>query len=252
MPDQNSPNTNSNTPPSRLQNLITQSGFIADTDKGFLIRNLDSMKPLDRLQLEQSLMGGMVPESLQQVARLRQKFIAKEAPKAAPDMLTKFIQSVAPPAPKVLLSQSILLKPHQSGTPTPTPFVPNPVPGTITNLSQFSSLNQLITLSPAHVSFSVNDPIEQIINEFLEKVDKMFVTLPDMVTKRSYLMSFMQSILFRIYLSTGETALRHPELQPRSVALNQMFQIDNRKYLNKNQFQFTSKIVNHLRSLAAL
>jgi len=255
MPDQLNPNnsaTNSTTPPSRLQTLIGESSFISDTDKGFLIRNLDSMKPLDRLQLEQSLMSGMVPESLQQVARLRQKFIAKEAPKAAPDMLTKFIQSVSPAAPKVLLSQSILLKPHQSGTPTPTPFVPNPIPAPIANLMQFSSLNQLITLSPAHVSFGVSDPIEQIINDFLSKIDKMFAALPDMVTKRSYLMSFMQSILFRIYLSTGETALRHPELQPRSVALNQMFQIDNRKYLNKNQFQYTSKIVNQIRSMAAL
>jgi hypothetical protein len=255
MTDQN-PSTNpqnggANTPP-RLQLLIAQSNFISDSDKAFLIANLDGMKPLDRLQLEQTLMSGMVPESLQQVARLRQQFMAKEAPKASPDIITKFIQSVAPPAQKTMLSQSVLLKPHLSGTPTPQPFVPNPMPAVIPSLAQFTGLNQLITLNPAHVTFGVNDPVEQIINDFLNKIDKMFSTLPDMITKRSYLMSFMQSLLFRIYLSTGETALRHPELQPRSVALNQMYQIDNRKYLNKNQFQYTSRIINHLRSLAAL
>ena len=238
--------------PSRLQLLIAQSNFISESDKSFLIANLDGMKPLDRLQLEQTLMSGMVPESLQQIARLRQQFMAKEAPKGNPDIITKFIQSVAPPAQKVLLSQSILLKPHLSGTPTPQPFVPNPMPAVIPSLTQFNHLNQLITLNPAHVTFGVSDPIEQIINDFLSKIDKMFGTLPDMITKRSYLMSFMQSMLFRIYLSTGETALRHPELQPRSVALNQMYQIDNRKYLNKNQFQYTSRIINHLRSLVAL
>ena len=255
MTDETNPNptnTVSSGAPSRLQLLIFQSNFISDTDKAFLHNNLAQMKPLDKLQLEQTLMSGMVPESLQQVARLRQQFMAKEAPKASPDIITKFIQSVVPPAQKVLLSQSILLKPHLSGTPTPQPFVPNPMPAVIPSLTQFNNLNQLITLNPAHVTFGVSDPIEQTINDFLAKIDKMFSSLPDMITKRSYLMSFMQSMLFRIYLSTGETALRHPELQPRSVALNQMYQIDNRKYLNKNQFQYTSRIINHLRSLAAL
>ena len=238
--------------PSRLQLLITQSGFISDTDKGFLISKIPEMNPLDKLQLEQNLLSGMVPESLQQIARMRQLFMKTEGPKRAPDPISKFIQTVAPPAPKVLLSQSILLKPNMSGTPAPTPYVPNPAPAVIPNLSQFNNINQLIVLNPAHLTFGVNDPVDQIINDFLKKLDAMFAALPDMVTKRSYLMTFMQSMLFRIYLSTGETALRHPELQPRAIALNQMYQIDNRKYLNKNQFQYTSRIVSHLRALCAL
>jgi len=237
---------------SRLENLITQSGFISDIDKTFLISNILEMSPLDKLHLEQTLLSGMVPESLQHIAQLRQQFLSKEIPKKDSDVLSKLIQKVAPSAPKVLISQSILLKPNFSGSPVPHPVTPNPMPAMITNLTQFSNLTQLITLNPAHVTFGVNDPSEQIINDFLKKLDAMFSTLQDMVIKRSHLMSFMQSILFKIYLGTGETALRHPELQPRSIALNQMYQIDNRKYLNKAQFQLTSRITSHLRNLCAL
>lgn len=246
------PTPQTNSAPTRLHQLITQSGFISDSDKSFLILKLIEMNPLDKLHLEQNLLSGMVPESLAAIARLRQQFMKTEGPKKAPDPITKFIQSVAPQAAKVLLSQSILLKPHLSGTPAPQPHIPNPTPAVIPNLVQFNNINQLVILNPAHLTFGVNDPVDQIINDFMKKLDAMFGALPDMVTKRSYLMMFMQSMLFRIYLSTGETALRHPELQPRAIALNQMYQIDNRKYLNKNQFQYTARIVSHIRALCAL
>ncbi|GAB4145306.1 MAG: hypothetical protein OHK0017_04750 [Patescibacteria group bacterium] len=235
----------------RLEKLIAEAPHIPDMDKSFLLAKLPEMKPLDKLQLEQSLLSGMIPESLAQIARLRQKFMATEN-KPKGDVITKIVETILPQQPKVPASQSILIKPHLSGMEPVQAVVPNPAPAMIRNLTEFATLDQLAVLNPAHVTFAVNDPVEQIMENFFEKVVKLFETVPEPKKKRAYLMTFMQSMLFNIYLNTGITALRHPELQPRSIALNQMSQIDNRKYLNKKQFQYTAQITSYLRSICGL
>jgi hypothetical protein len=236
----------------KLEDLVRSAKHISDIDKAFLLDKAREMKPLEKLQLEQSLVSNQIPESLAQIARLRQRFMALENKPKGNDVFSKIIQTVIPAPQKRLFSKSVLLQPHVSGTAESKAVTLNPAPAMIRNLSEFNNLKQLVVLNPAHVTFLTSDSSDQILDNFYKVLEKLFDAISDVKVKRDYLMTFMQSMLFNMYLNTGMTALRHPELQPRSIALNQMYQIDNRKYLNKTQFQHTSNITSEIRSLCGL
>ena len=65
---------------------------------------------------------------------------------------------------------------------------------------------------------------------FNNKIEILFESIPSITERRSYLIQYLSSPLFRIYLKTGTTALNHPELQPSSIVLNTLYQIDSQLY----------------------
>ncbi|NJS41832.1 hypothetical protein HC766_05935 [Candidatus Gracilibacteria bacterium] len=131
------------------------------------------------------------------------------------------------------------------------PVAVNSTPVNLANLQSLNDLAQLNSLHPTHINFNLNNNSEQLIRNFLQKLDNLFDKIPNINQKRNYLMNFLQSPLFNSYLNTGITALRHPEIQPSKVVLNTLNHIDT-KYLNNKQFVITSKISNHIRSIVAL
>jgi hypothetical protein len=233
----------------QLIELINKTPFLSQGDKNFLIDKLPQLSALEKLKLRQSLSAGMAPPILQQLQLMRAKFFEKEAPKA-PDPITKVLNNIMPQKPKKILNTSILTQPNLLGGP-----IPQAIRGEkaveFRSLAEFSSPAQLGLLNSSHVSFNINDNVEQIIQNFLQKLTQMFNQIDNVNLRRSYFMNFVQSPLFSSYLNTGLTALRHPELEPSKIILNLLYQIDPH-YLNTKQFQHTSVICHHLRTLCGI
>ncbi len=234
---------------SQLQTLIQNTPHLSLGDKSFLVEKIHMMSPLDKLKLRQSIETGVAPAILQQLQLTRAKFFDQEIPKP-PDAITKVINSVIPPKPKKVISFSVLSQPNLLGGPVPQAVTTDKV-AVIQNLSQFNHPAQLSQLHPNHVTFSINDNADQLIQNFLNQLDSVFEKIPSLNVRRCYFMNYLQSPLFSSYLNTGLTALRHPELEPAKIIFNLLYQIDP-NYLNTKQFTQAATISNHLRGLCGI
>lgn len=232
-----------------LTQLITSTYLLSPGDKSFLLDKLSQMSPFDKLKLKQSLMHGQAPAILQSLQLMRAKFFESEMPKKQ-DMISQIAATVLPKKPKKVLSASILTQPSILGGPIPqAPRNNNVRP--LHSLSDFQDPNQLLMLNNNHVTFGLNDNVDQIVQNFLLKLDQVFENIDNINMRRNYFMSFLQSQLFSSYLNTGLTALRHPELEPAKIILNLLYQI-NPNYLNNKQFRQAAIISSHIRSLCGL
>jgi hypothetical protein len=231
-----------------LIELIEQNSYLTAGDHDFLISKIDELSPLDRLKLERSLKAGKPPELLEQLRILQIQFTKAETPKK-PDILTKIVQVINPPRPKKVLSHSILNQPSYLGSSVPRSHKVESQ--ALAALSQFTHLNQLGLLSPLHVTFAPQDPVDQTLFTFFEKLDDAFHDVQQIDMKRAYFMNFLQSPLYIAYTDSGLTALRHPEITPAAIIFNRLQQI-NPKYLNTKQFQIASQICSHIRMLASI
>lgn len=232
-----------------LIQAINQTPFLSDGDKSYLISKLDQLNPLEKLKLKQSLQAGMAPPVLQQLQIMRAKFYQDEAPKKD-DLLTRMAHSVIPQKAKRVLSKSILNQPQVLGGPVPQ-AITDEVVNQFNTLDEFTQLSQLRLLNAGHVTFDLNQNGEQLLQNFLFRLTKIFEQIPDVNLRRNYFMNFLQSPLFGAYLNTGLTALRHPELEPANIILNLLYQIDG-NYLNNKQFSFAARVSTHIRSLCGI
>lgn len=231
-----------------LVESIQNSNFLANGDKDFLVARLSLMSPIEKLKLKHNLQSGQIPEVLQILQLIRTKFFESEKAKE-PDILTKVAQTIFKPEKPKPISSSLLSQPNLLGTVAVQPIIRrNAQP--FHNLSEFESLDQLFLVSAEHLTLTISN-WEQVFHTFLEKLDYLFGQIGSIQNQRSYFMSFLQSPLFGNYINTGLTALRHPELQPISIILNTLYQIDN-KNLNKEQFKFAATLCNHIRGLCSL
>lgn len=232
-----------------IRSLINNSSFLSPGDKDFLITKLEKMSPVDKLQLKHSLSIGQAPRLLDTLQKMRSKFMATESPKT-PDIITKIVQTVFKPTPPKIISASILNQPHLIGSQAPTAPPIGRIP-TLNRLSEFSQLEQLNQLSTVHINSNNGENADQIIRQFFDKLDNLFDKINSLITRRNVFMLFLESPLFGAYMNTGLTALRHPELQPSSIILNTLYQIDA-KHMNNKQFNQAASISSYVRTLCGL
>jgi hypothetical protein len=228
--------------------LVQSAPFLYPNEKEFLISHMESISPLERLKIQKDIQAGKKPQALQQLEILQQQFRRKETPQK-PDLISKIVQAVVPAKPKKVLSNSILSNttylgsnPPQAANLPPTPFQ---------SLDQFTTVNQLSSLNPTHITFELNENGEQKVHQFFDKLDAIIGDIHDIYQKRSLFMNFVQSPLYLAYMDTGLTALRHPEITPPNIILNRLQQIDP-KYLNAKQFQVASRVSSHLRMVVGI
>ena len=235
-----------------LLELIQNSPILLDFEKAYLAEKIPVLGPLDKLKSKKALMANMTPEVILKFRKTRQEFV--EAEKAESEAQAKAAANkqgffAATPKPKEILAHSILANSGIIGTPSPRP--PQVPPQPISSLEGVASLNQLNSLTPQHVNFGVGLNGGQTVRKFLEVVGGEFDKIPDPFQKRNYFALFLASPLFRAYLNTGLTALKHQEIKPRNTVLNTMQRIDPR-FLNRTQFEYAAEISSGLRSFIGL
>lgn len=232
--------------------LIQKSPFLMDPEKQYLIEKVPVMGPLDKLKTKKSLMGNTTPDLILEFRNTRAKFIENERrmnPEPPdPNSLQARVFGVKPPQ-KVILSHSILGQPQFLGTPAPRPQPIPPIRST--KFEEITELFHLNSLTPDHVTFSINDNGEQIVRNFLIELEQKMVLLENPYQKRNVFALFLASPLFKLYLNTGITALKHPEIKPKNTILNTMQKID-RRFLNRSQFEYTSMLTSGIRTMVGL
>ena len=234
-----------------LLELIQNSPILLDFEKAYLAEKIPVLGPLDKLKSKKALMANTTPEVIVKFRKTRQEFVESE--KAASEAAVKEASAkkgfFAGNKPKEILAHSILANPGILGTPTPRP--PQVPPQPLKSLESVVNLNQLNSLTPAHVNFAAGQNAGQTIRGFLDTLTREFDKIPDPFQKRNYFALFLSSPLFRAYLNTGLTALKHDEIKPRNTVLNTMQRIDPR-FLNRAQFEYTAEISSGLRTLIGL
>jgi hypothetical protein len=239
-----------------LIQLIQQSNIINDGDKNYLLSQLDKLLPIEKLKLQHSLNTGHEPSILTSLRDMRNRFLAEESANNpsqnnAKDPFSKIVNNLfKQPTPKPV-SHSFLNQAHLLGSRVPKPIPINQPIVQLIKLSEIQNLNQLKLLSPMHVNFSLNENIDLELKDFFINSTELFEQIDSIDIRRDYILYFFSSALFEAYIDTGLTALRHQELQPASIILNTLYQIDN-KYLNNKQFRATVSICNHLRTLCGI
>jgi hypothetical protein len=223
-----------------LIQLINLSLALQDREKSFLLSKLQTLPPLEKLKIKQALVNGRVPQ-----------IVVDFNSGVDPDNpINKFVDRILPKKPKVPVAYSILSKPNVIGQSTPKSYKPN-TQKPFNSLAEIQDLTQLSLITPYMLGFAINSNIDQIMTNFLERVTQLFDQVESIEVRRNLLLNFIKSPLFTSYINTGITALQHPELTPRKISLNLLYQTDQR-YLNNRQFYYTAIISNHIRSLAAL
>lgn len=233
--------------------LIEQTPYLNPADKNFLVETLPQMQPLEKMRLRSSLMAGELPSILQSLQIAKASFFEKqkqENPKKSNNFLNKVSSVLHPKIQPKIISKSILTDPKLLGSSAPQAIKDqNPKP--LVTLNDFYHPAQLSFLNSNHIGFGLDVNSEQILHDFLDKLTKVFDSIENVNLKRGYFMNFIQSPLFSSYINTAITALRHPELEPRNIALNLLNQI-NPNYLSNRQFQIAALISNHLRNLCGI
>jgi hypothetical protein len=232
-----------------LLQLIEQSTHLTPSDKSYLINQISLVAPLDKLRLKHSLANGHAPAILDHLRIIRDKFATLEKPKAL-NPVAKVINTLFKPAPPKIVSNSFLNQGILLGGQVPKLIATTNI-ATLPSLSQIDSLDQLKILTSNHISFNLNQNTDYEMQIFYQKISGLFSKIHSINERRNYFLNFLSSPLFKAYINTGLTALRHPELQPASIVLNTMYQIDA-KYLNNKQFRLTANISTCLRGLCGL
>lgn len=232
-----------------LAKLIENSNYLQPSDKEYLKSKLPAMGPVDKLKLKYSLSYGQEPVIIKSLNEMRAKFKATETV-SKPNPVSKLIQSVFKPAPPKIVSIRVLDQIQYLGATTQPIQLPNQLPA-LSDLINIQNLEQLVLVSPRHLdSFMMTDSTPHLL-QFRSKLEKMFDPINDFGIRRGYVTLFMSSPLAKAYIQTGLTALAHPELEPNSVILNTLYQIDS-QYLNMRQFETTATISSYLRNITGL
>jgi hypothetical protein len=233
----------------QLQQLIQETQFLNGGDKSFLLEKLANIEALDKMRLRTSLLSNQPTAVLQSLQMIRAKFFVQATQKPN-NPIENIISGILPQKKPEIVAFSVLTKTDILGSLIPTAAKDHNVP-MLKNLQDFQHPFQLSMLTNEHVNFHLNSNIEQIVQAFMNKSEKVFESIEDINTKRGYFMNYIQSPLFANYLNTALTGIKHIELQPRNVALNLLYQI-NTNYLNNKQFEITANITNHLRGIIGL
>lgn len=223
-----------------LIQLVNLSPVLQPREKAYLLSKLVFLPPLEKLKIQQALSTGRVPEMVV-------NFNNGTDPNS---QINKIVDRFIPKKPKVPFAFSVLSKPNIIGQNQPKAYQPN-TQKPFNNLAEIQDLTQLSLITPAMLGFAMNSNIDQVMANFLERLTLLFDQVELVQVRRNLLMNFIKSPLFSSYINTGLTALKHPELTPRKISLNLLFQIDHR-YLNNRQFYYTAIITNHVRALASV
>jgi hypothetical protein len=241
-----------------LKLQIQNTNLISPNDRNFLLSIVDTLVPIERVKLEQAFLQSQVAVILQFLNQFRARQISNNQNQASPQQMNNnpnlFQKAVNffKPQPEVNLPvhQSLLIDENYLGMPpVKAKIVQNQI--NLDSLSNLQDLSQLQLLTPEHIYFNLNQNFEQEINSFLNILDKSFEKIEDISQRRVYLMNYIQSKLFNSYISTGLTAMKHPELQPSKIILNLLHQI-NPVFLNNSQFRHATIITNHIRGLCGI
>lgn len=230
--------------------LIEDTHVLNSEDKVFLNSILSKMSSLERFKLRLGLKSNESSAILSTVQLLKLRY-PPEQKQANSGFLGTINKLINPPQPQKLVSPSIMSQPNVLGSTA----IPQPVQSMYINevddIQNFSDLLQLSSISQEALNPGSEGQNEMIINNLLEKFDKLFDEVKDLKTKRSFFASFLQSPLFSSYINSGITAMSHSELQPREVVLNTLHGV-SKVYLKNKTFEMTSIITNHLRHLSGI
>jgi hypothetical protein len=234
-----------------ISTLINESANLNQGEKSYLLTELAKISPIEKLTLKHSLLKGTPPRILEKLRSTQTAFLKEEKPKE-PSVIEKFVQNVFKPKAheNVILSHSILNQMAILGGPVPKPVLITQVIE-LQSISAIKNLDQLRIMTPQIVNFGLDTSPEMELQRFFEKTTDLFESIPDINKRREVFLNYLSSPLVSAYFNTALTALRHTELQPRSVVLNTLYQIDT-KYLNQRQFRATVQITAHLRSICGL
>jgi hypothetical protein len=241
---------NPTVPDIEILDLISKSTHLTDGDKSYLAEQVTKLSPIEKLKLKHSLISGSAPSILINLESIRKKFFVSETPKPV-NPISNAITSLFKPKVSTIVSNSFLNQPVLLGGKIPHLPPVNSSIKPLNKLSEINSLDQLKILTPDLVNFTLYENIEYELQNFYHKTTELFEKINSIESRRNYFLNFLSSPLFKAYINTGLTALRHPELQPSSIILNTMYQIDS-KYLNNSQFKTTSNISGSLRALVGL
>jgi hypothetical protein len=219
-----------------IADVINNSNLLVG-EKKFLLEKVKSMNPLDILKLKNQILAKIVPTALESLHKMQQD-LDKKFDKS--DIITQLFT----PKTKIPASTSILQNNDYLGTAIAS-FPQNSE--SLEDLQDFVSLSQLGSLLPEH--FASLDSSSQILKNFLDKLDLLIENIENVNIRRGYYMIFLQSKLFDAYISTGLTALRHPEYTPAEAILNLLHQLETDKYIDNRQFQAVAILSSHFRSL---
>jgi hypothetical protein len=227
-----------------IHNIIAQATFLDRGEKLFLENYIQGLNSLDQLKLKQEIISQQRPEVLKQYIEKKNTFVEKETPKADPigDFVAKFIPQKA----KTLVHTSWLSQPHKLGAEVPVRQQAQVQP--LTEISGYIHPGQLGQLNPHMVAFNLEDNVEQILQEFMQKLDTSMAEMSSQI-RRGFLLAYLQSPLYGAYINSGLTGLRHAELQP--AVLNTLHQI-NPQYLPIKSFVVAAKITSHIRQQCGL
>jgi hypothetical protein len=238
----------------KLKQLVQQTTYLNQGDKDFILQKIPEMSALEKMRLRGSLTSGEVPQILQNLQLLRAKFQEKEQPqeKSNQNFLDKLTSKFNKPTKPQVVASSIFTKPDLLGTKTPLkPIRPKSDIQPLNSLTEIYHPAQLAFLHPNHLQFTNDNEARQALNSFSKKVEKIFDKIENVDVKRGFFMTFLQSTLFKAYINTALTAMKHQELTPRNAVLNLLYQI-HQKYLNRQQFALAAEISHILRGVSGL
>jgi hypothetical protein len=230
--------------------MIRKSPILMEPEKNYLIDKVLVMGPLDKLKTKKALTTNTTPDLVLEFRKTAHVFIDKEQEeqKKSEQLANKSMFGKSN-EPRIIVAHSLLSQPTLLGGPTPAPAPSAPI--RITSLDDIKEPYQLNSLIPEIVSYGINENGEQSIRNFLEKMEIKITAIPDISIKRNMFALFLQSPLFRVYINTGITALKHPEIKPKNTVLNTMQKIDGR-FMNRSQFELTTLISSGLRAMMGL
>jgi hypothetical protein len=233
--------------------LIKKSPILVPPEKDFLIEKISVLGPLEKLKMKKAILANTTPDIIIEFRKTREEFITLEKKELANNqpIQATFTSKLFSTQPKIkeVLAHSILANSDYLGSPIPHP--PQIPQQNINSLNEFTSLKQLNSLNSNHVSFNPDENSDQIIRNFMNKIATEFGTIANPLEKRNYFTLFLTSPLFRMYINTGLTALKHPEIKPANTILNTMQKID-RNFLNRKQFENVSTISSGIRGIIGL
>jgi hypothetical protein len=277
------------TPDQELVQFLQQTQYLNPADKNFVYQRLSYLSPLERMRIRNSLASQNPAEILQMLNMLKAQAYqqppqpvpqpgvpgvpnaVQEQPQQLPQALQPGVvqpgqpesankqddgllgklqgifQNNKPPEP---VTQSIMTQPQILGGPAVQPVRNQPV-GPLNTLEDFTHPAQLSQLHARHITFDLNTNTDQVVQRFLDYLSDMFNSIENTTVRRAYYMNFLESPLFSAYMSSAITALKRDELQPRSIALNLLNQVNN-QFLNLKQFSHAAMISNHLRNLCGI
>ena len=234
-----------------LVEIIQKATILSISDRQFLVDTMDRLSILEKFKFKTAILDEDLKTLSTSLKLLHLKFPAAPVIKKEDEGILGKISSFFKPkvTPKLLSPSSLSNNVLMSGV--------QPQPLDIRSITPLVSPLQLtfaeqIALLPTDTFANINTTqLESTLQTFLERIDIVFEKVNSLECRRDCFATFMQSPLFRAYMTTAMTAIDQVEIEPRESVLDILART-NQNYLNKAQFETTSSLISHLRHVCSV